>query len=97
MRTNYQMMNELNNEYTPKHRGIVSMSEIYKINEALELDKRDVLDLRNLRDYVCLYYYIKGDTLNDENRIEEMLVEFDKCSAVTAVIDQKIANKGGEI
>lgn len=46
MRTNYQMMNELNNEYTPKQRGIVSMSEIYKINEALELDKRDLLDLK---------------------------------------------------
>lgn len=97
MRTNYQMMNELNNEYTPKQRGIVSMSEIYKINEALELDKRDVLDLRNLRDFAVYYWSTIINALMEVKDTENALAIMDKQSAILTVIDQKIANKGGEI
>lgn len=97
MKTNYQMMNELNNEYTPKQRGIVSMSEIYKINEALELDKRDVLDLRNLRDFAVYYWSTIINALMEVKDTENALAIMDKQSAILTVIDQKIANKGGEI
>ena len=97
MKTNYQMMNELNSEYTPKQRGIVSMSEIYKINETLELDKRDVLDLRNLRDFAVYYWSTIINALMEVKDTDTALAIMDKQSAILTVIDEKIANKGGEL
>lgn len=97
MKTNYRMLMELREEYKPAKRGVVSMDEIYKINEMLELDGRSELDLRNLRDFVVMAHFLEGETLDSEGRVEEMLAVHDRCSAITAVIDQKILNMGAEI
>lgn len=93
MRTNVQMIRELNEKYNPIQRGIVHMSEIYMINHELELDKRDILDLRNLRDTVVLFL----NALINEDNFKEMMIMSDKISAITCVIDQKIFNLGGEV
>lgn len=90
MKTNFQMLRELNKEYDamPHVRGIVSMKEIYLINEKLCLDKMDILGLRNLRDFIVLFF-----DRDDEIDFDKM----DKVSAFVAVIDNKIFNMGGEV
>lgn len=89
-KTNYEMLMELEKEYSPKQRGIISMDEIYKVNEVLSLDKMNVIELRNMRDITVMWYGMKFD---ETDKMEYM----DKMSAVTAVIDNKILNKGGEV
>ena len=38
MKTNFEMVKELDKEFQPKRRGVIEMSEIYFINKALCLD-----------------------------------------------------------
>lgn len=60
------------------------------IRQALHLDRRDILDLRNLRDFVIVFF--------DKDREKaEFWENMDKMSAITAMIDQKIWELGGEI
>lgn len=90
MKTNFQMIRELNKEYDsmPHIRGIVSMKEIYLINEKLCLDEMDILGLRNIRDFIVLFF--DRDDKIDFDRM-------DKVSAFVSVIDNKIFNMGGEV
>lgn len=65
-------------------------SERVLIRQALHLDRRDILDLRNLRDFVIVFF--------DKDREKvEFWENMDKMSAITAMIDQKIWELGGEI
>lgn len=89
MKTNFQMLRELNKEYTPKRRGIVTMTEIYQINKALCLDEMDELQLRNLRDFTVMFYHTCDDVFDFE--------KMDKMSAITSVIDNKLWNIGAEV
>lgn len=91
MKTNYQMLVELNKVYTPEQRGVVRMKEVYLINEKLHLDEMDALQLRNLRDFTVMYFTLNnvGDTYNREDD--------DKMSAITSVIDNKLWNIGAEV
>ena len=93
MKTNFQMIRELNKEYDsmPHIRGIVSMKEIYLINEKLCLGEMDILELRSLRDFIVLFFdREKRDGESDFDRM-------DKVSAFVSVIDNKIFNIGGEV
>lgn len=92
MNTNFQMLRELNKEYTPKQRGMVTMSEIYQINKALCLDEMDELQLRNLRDFTVMFYHS-----NDDEDINAVMIKMDKMSAITSVIDNKLWNIGAEV
>ena len=88
MKTNFQMIRELNKIYNPKEKGIVLNEEIILIKKTLHLEEMDILQLRNLRDFVVLYL---SNFENDRTSLT------DKISAITAVIDNEIFNKGGEV
>ena len=90
MDTNFLMLKRLDTDWrASKHsHGVVGMSEIYLINKMLCLDEMDILQLRNLRDFIVLYFSSREDT-----NIEAM----DEMSAFVSVIDNKIWNKGGEV
>lgn len=88
MKTNFQMIRELNKIYNPKEKGIVLNEEILLIKKTLHLEEMNILQLRNLRDFVVLYLS------NFEN---EQISLTDKISAITAVIDNEIFSKGGEV
>ena len=88
MKTNFQMIRELNKIYNPKEKGIVLNEEILLIKKTLHLEEIDILQLRNLRDFVVLYLS------NFEN---DRISLTDKISAITAVIDNEIFSKGGEV
>lgn len=97
MTTNFQMIKELDSKYTPEKRGVVRMKEIYLINEALCLDEMDILQLRNLRDFVVMYYDKQADKYEFEHDTTAMFVAMDKMSSITAVIDNKLVNMGAEV
>lgn len=94
MKTNYQMLIDLYEVYQPEQEGVVTMKEIYLINEKLHLDEMDGLQLRNLRDFVVLFWEM--ERANSDSR-EEKLQARDKMSAVTSVIDNKLWNIGAEV
>ena len=92
MKTNFEMVKELDKAFQPKRRGVIEMSEIYFINKSLCLDEMDILQLRNLRDLTVMFYNLKMETEGGFDYDTH-----DKMSAIVAVIDQKIRNNGGEI
>ena len=88
MKTNFQMIRELNKKYNPQEKGFVSKEEIVLIKDMLSLEEMDILQLRNLRDFTVLYF---------SSFKEKEIDSLDKMSAITAVIDNEIFNKGGEV
>ena len=91
MKTNYQMLTELNKAYSPKTGGVVTMSEIRLIEKTLCLDEMNELQLRNLRDFTVLCLDNISQTADDP------IAVYDKISAITSVIDNKLWNIGAEV
>ena len=92
--TNYQLIKKLFETFVPKNYGFLLASEVKTISKDLQLNNRDILSLRNLRDSVVMYSCILDDS-NTNNK--ESLKLMDKVSAITSVIDNKIFNLGGEV
>lgn len=88
MKTNYLMLKDLLEIYTPEQRGIVSTREFMLIKDTLCLDEMDVLSLRNLRDFTVIFI---------SNETDSTRVDWDKMSAITYVIDTQIVEMGGEV
>ena len=94
MRTNNEMLQDLNTKYSvlTHIKGVVTMKEIYLINSELELDGRSEVELRNLRDFIVLWFNMEINC-NMDNALKLM----DQLSAYTSVIDNKLFNMGCEI
>ena len=92
-KTNYQLISELDKVFTPQDFGVITNAEIQLIRCALQLDARDGLNLCNLRDMVVMYYHIKA--LEREEGYSALL-ESDKMSAITYVIDDAKVDRGLE-
>ena len=88
--TNYQNLRELLKSYTPETSGIATTKECNLIRSDLQLEGMEILDLRNLRDFVVLFFSRKN-----EDRVD--IVDLDRMSAITAVIDTEIIRRGGEV
>lgn len=86
MKTNFQMLKELLEKYHPTQRGMLSLYEATLIEETLCINKMDVLQLRNLRDFVVCH-------LGKSEKMED----WDRMSAITTVIDIRIGELGGEV
>ena len=91
MKTNFEMIRDLEKEYTPEERGICTEQEVKLIKETLCIREMSVLQLRNLRDFVVLFY---GRECEDSKKT---FVNFDKMSAITYIIDNELFNKGAEV
>lgn len=55
-KTDFHAIQELREKYAPKVRGIVSGEEAKTICEVLEIDKRNNIELQNIRDMVVMIY-----------------------------------------
>ena len=86
MKTNFQMLRELLDKYYPSRRGIMDIDENNLIKNTLCIDEMDMLQLRNLRDFVVVH-------LSRSERMED----WDRMSAITHVIDMRIVELGGEV
>ena len=86
MNTNFQMLKELLEEYHPAQRGIAFAEELELIKSTLHIQEMNVLQLRNLRDFVVLFLGHKED-----------MESWDRMSAITSVIDHRIWQVGGNV
>lgn len=86
MKTNFLMLKELLEKYTPETKGIISNDEFELVRKTLCMDEMDILQLRNLRDFTVAHL----------GRSED-LVDWDRMSAIVYVIDCSIFDKGGEL
>ena len=87
MNTNFANLKHLLEQYHPETMGVVTHSEQKLIEDTLEVKDMSVLDLRNLRDFVVLFFSCKDRSVSD----------LDRMSAITCVIDHHIFSKGGEV
>lgn len=88
LETNFVNMKKLDATYRPRQRGVILADEKRIIRETLQIDEMDFLALRNLNDFVKMYYTLKRD--NTES-IEEKLAFRDKESAIVFVIELHMA------
>ena len=86
MRTNFLMIRDLLEKYTPEEQGLVNQYEYQTIESSLCLNEMDILQLRNLRDFTVAYIG-RSDSL----------VDWDRMSAIVYVIDNYIVKLGGEV
>ena len=86
MKTNFAMLKELLERYKPERRGIVNYDEIRLIEDTLCLKEMDILQLRNLRDFTVAHLGRSDD-----------LVDWDRMSSITYLIDCRIVELGGEV
>ena len=86
MKTNFQMLRELLENYHPKQRGMLSGEEYKLVVDALHLTEMDVLQLRNLRDF----------TVAHMSKSEDM-EDWDRMSAITYCIDSALVSLGEEV
>jgi hypothetical protein len=84
-KTNFTLIKELNEKYQPKTRGIVSSDEVTLIKDALELHDATELELRNMRDFVVIFF---------DNQDAGDRTSWNKMSAITHVIDILLSQKG---
>jgi hypothetical protein len=80
------MLRELLEMYKPQKRGVVSVYEKELIEDDLHIKEMDILQLRNLRDFVVVYL----------GKSEEM-IDWDRMSAITSIIDKHLFDKGADI
>ena len=88
--TNFQNLRELLKSYIPKTFGIATVEECSLIKDSLQLERMEIIDLRNLRDFVVLFFSRKNEDKLD-------MADMDRMSAITAVVDKEIIEKGGEV
>lgn len=86
MKTNFQMLRELLENYHPKTRGMLSGDEYKLVVDTLHLNEMDVLQLRNLRDF----------TVAHMGRSEDM-EDWDRMSAIVYCIDSALVSLGEEV
>lgn len=88
--TNFQNLRELLKRYMQNSFGIATVEECSLIKDSLQLEGMEIIDLRNLRDFVVLFFSRKNEDKLD-------MADMDRMSAITAVIDKEIIEKGGEV
>ena len=88
----FQMLMELRDFY-PENRGYISHEEMSIIRDTLNIRDRDVLSLRNLRNFVVLFY----SRDREGNSLDVTMRESDKMSAICGVIDSALFALGAEV
>lgn len=87
MKTDVEMIKN-DKEWYPKRFGIISRDEVKHIEEAYEINGRNEVSLRNLRNTIVMF-----DSLNGNPCIKDI----DKVSAITHVIDCRLVAMGCEV
>ncbi len=102
-KTDFHAIQELREKYTPKMRGIVSGEEAKTIYEVLEIDKRNNIELQNIRDMVVMIYGQWFDKSRDQyledkkkgvQAVDKSAEYLDAMSAIICVIDYEKFKRG---
>lgn len=92
IKSNFQMLTALLTDFHPQHL-FLTLAETNLVTDKLCLRNMDLLSLQNLRDFTVLYLSQPNDCLPKNvaaNKLTNM-------SAITAVIDHWIIQKGGSV
>ena len=90
-KTNYQLYRALiQNDFYPKHFGVIDGEEVKTIETCLQIDERDELSLRNLRDFIVAV------TDHDHDN-SDLIKDLDRMSAIVGVIDNRLWKLGCEV
>lgn len=84
----YYLRDLLDGGFKKKNLGILSGDEVKTIRETLHIGEKDIPELRDLRDFVVLYF---------TNFIQIDMESIDLLSAITGVIDDAIYELDGEV
>ena len=95
-RTNFQIMKELKDWY-PVNMGFISEEEMNFLSEELELKRRSIIELRNLRDFVVCFFVNIGHKQEKEMDWDAYIKDQDKMSAICGVIDKELWRLGEEV
>lgn len=79
-------------DYRPSNRFFTSADDIRKVENALKLNERNTASLNALRNNVVAYY--ERETRDDRDKRWDMMPWM---QSITAVIDQQIRRKGGNV
>ena len=93
VKSNFQMMKELLDQYHPEHSGYSTHAEVELINKTLCIPERNLTSLQNLRDFAVMYL----SNLYDRSEADKREEAWDMMSAITAVIDMAKVRKGGSV
>ena len=102
-KTDFHAIQELREKYAPKVRGIVSGEEAKIIYEVLEIDKRNNIELQNIRDMVVMIYGQWFDKSRDQyledkkkgaQAVDKSAEYLDAMSAIICVIDYEKFKRG---
>lgn len=96
MKTNYEMLNELK-DWSANTRGFVTKDEMDHMSEVFELKNRDILNLRNLRDFVVMFFALEGYREQENMDWDEHIKNQDKMSAICVTIDSELIIRGEEV
>ena len=83
-------------EFHPQERDFINAQEKSLVAKTLLLKSRDVLSLRNLRNFIVAVFTNRMESERYSNA-DAYLDESDRMSAITHVIDTFILEKGGEV
>jgi len=89
----YNLIQDLMKVYSPQTRGIVTDKEAQVIRDKLELNKRTVIELHNIRNTVVMMFM--DDVKSEEP--EKMYDKMDAMSAITTVIDGVMISRGESV
>lgn len=89
-KTDYEMLLDLNRKFEPKTRGFCNNEECWLIKTELQLEERDILSLRNLRNTAVMYF-------SDEQDQDKLITKMDKMSAVCCIIDSRLSSLGYQV
>lgn len=102
-KTDFHAIQELREKSAPKVRGIVSGEEAKTIYEVLEIDKRNNIELQNIRDMVVMIYGQWFDKSRDQyledkkkgaQAVDKSAEYLDAMSAIICVIDYEKFKRG---
>ena len=97
-KTDFHAIQELGEKYAPKVRGIVSGEEAKAIYEVLEIDKRNNIELQNIRDMVVMFDKSRDQYLEDKKKgaqaVDKSAEYLDAMSAIICVIDYEKFKRG---
>lgn len=94
-RTNYQLLNELLNDFNPEQEGILSLKEQTQVIQVLQLSDASEIELRNMRDFVVIYMGNQFESHKDNYEVGRKIM--DKMSGITYVIDGVLFARGCEV
>ena len=93
-KTDFHVIKELKEKFTPVQRGIVAADEVKMIREMLELDWRNNIELQNVRDMVVMLYSQWSGSQRQKDNILAAMQMMDAMSAITHVIDIEKSKRG---